>query len=129
MRCGHAGGGKSSILNSLLPLVKQKVDNISKMHLKGKHTTTFAEIFYLEDTTAIIDTPGIRDFGVIDIPENEIGHYFTEIRALMPNCKFNDCKHLNEPECAVIHAFENGELMPSRYLSYISIMENSDIFD
>ena len=127
--CGHSGVGKSSILNSLMPLVKQKVDKISKIHLKGKHTTTFAEMFYLEDSIAIIDTPGIRDFGVIDIPENEIGHYFTEIRALMPKCKFNDCKHLNEPECAVIEAFEKGEILPSRYLSYMSIMENSDIFD
>lgn len=126
---GHSGVGKSSILNELMPDAAQKVDKISDQHSKGKHTTTFAEMFYLNDTTAIIDTPGIRDFGIIDIAETEIGHYFPEIRQLMKGCKFNDCKHFNEPECAVIKAFEEAQMAPERYLSYLSILQNQDIYD
>jgi ribosome biogenesis GTPase len=125
---GHSGVGKSSILNTLLPLARQKVEKISDMHRKGKHTTTFAEMFFIDDNTAIIDTPGIRDFGIIDIEKAEIGHYFPEIRALMPECKFHNCIHLNEPECAVIKAYEDGTIDAGRYYSYLSILENQDIF-
>lgn len=126
---GHSGVGKSSLLNYLMPDAAQKVDKISDQHLKGKHTTTFAEMFYLNDDTAIIDTPGIRDFGIIDIAETEIGHYFPEIRQLMSGCKFNDCKHFNEPDCAVIQAFEEARMAPERYYSYLSILQNQDIYD
>ncbi|MDI1234200.1 MAG: ribosome small subunit-dependent GTPase A [bacterium] len=126
---GHSGVGKSSLLNAMLPAASQRVNTVSVMHQKGKHTTTFAEMFYLNEHTAIIDTPGIRDFGIIDISETEIGHYFPEIRFFMKQCKFNDCKHLNEPECAVIKAYETGEIAASRYYNYLSILENKDIFD
>ncbi len=126
---GHSGVGKSSLLNAMLPAASQRVNTVSVMHQKGKHTTTFAEMFYLNEHTAIIDTPGIRDFGIIDISETEIGHYFPEIRYYMKQCKFNDCKHLNEPECAVIKAYETGEIAASRYYNYLSILENKDIFD
>jgi len=126
---GHSGVGKSSLLNAMLPAAAQRVNSVSVMHQKGKHTTTFAEMFYLNERTAIIDTPGIRDFGIIDIAETEIGHYFPEIRYFMKQCKFNDCKHLNEPECAVINAYETGEIAASRYYNYLSILENKDIFD
>ena len=125
---GHSGVGKSSILNALLPLARQKVEKISDMHQKGKHTTTFAEMFFIDDKTAIIDTPGIRDFGIIDLEQPEIGHYFPEIRALMPNCRFHNCIHLNEPGCAVIKAYEEGTISASRYYNYLSILENQDIF-
>lgn len=126
---GHSGVGKSSILNTLFGKPVQKVDSISATHLKGKHTTTFAEMFFLDEDTAIIDTPGIRDFGIIDIAETEIGHYFPEIRHYMQECKFNDCKHLNEPGCAVRAAYEAGEISASRYYNYLSILENNDIFE
>jgi ribosome biogenesis GTPase len=125
---GHSGVGKSSILNSILPIARQKVEKISDMHRKGKHTTTFAEMFFIEEHTAVIDTPGIRDFGIIDVEKTEIGHYFPEIRALMPGCKFNNCIHLNEPDCAVIKAYEDGSMDAGRYYSYLSILENQDIF-
>lgn len=126
---GHSGVGKSSIINAILPDVKQRTDIVSVMHARGKHTTTFAEMFYVNDTTAIIDTPGIRDFGIIDIEKTEIGHYFPEIRELMKHCKFNNCIHLNEPECAVIQAYNDGEIAASRYYNYLSILENNDVFN
>lgn len=125
---GHSGVGKSSLLNKMMPLAAQKVEKISVMHLKGKHTTTFAEMFFLDDETAIIDTPGIRDFGIIDLDETEIGHYFPEIRALMSQCRFHNCKHLNEPDCAVIKAYEESRIAPERYMSYLSILRNENMF-
>lgn len=126
---GHSGVGKSSILNALLPGALQRVDKISDSHQRGKHTTTFAEMFYINDDTAIIDTPGIRDFGIIDLDEAEIGHYFPEIREYMKSCRFHNCKHLNEPDCAVIQAYEEGKISASRYYSYLSILENQNIFE
>ncbi len=126
---GHSGVGKSSLLNAMLPKAGQRVDIVSVQHQKGKHTTTFAEMFFLDEQTAIIDTPGIRDFGIIDLEETEIGHYFPEIREYMKQCKFNNCKHHNEPECAVIKAYESGDISASRYYNYLSILENNDIFD
>ena len=85
-------------------------------------------MFFLNEQTAIIDTPGIRDFGIIDLEEAEIGHYFPEIRYYMQSCRFHNCKHLNEPDCAVIAAFEKGEMAGSRYYNYLSILENQNIF-
>lgn len=125
---GHSGVGKSSLLNALLPSAFQKVDKISDSHQRGKHTTTFAEMFHIEVDTAIIDTPGIRDFGIIDIEEAEIGHYFPEIRHFMKSCRFHNCKHLNEPDCAVIAAYESGEIAGSRYYNYLSILDNQNVF-
>ncbi len=126
---GHSGVGKSTILNEMFPDAKQKTDLISTQHLRGKHTTTFAEMFFINEQTAVIDTPGIRDFGIIDVEKTEIGHYFPEIRELMKQCKFNNCVHQNEPECAVIKAFETEQMAGSRYYNYLSILENNDVFD
>ncbi len=125
---GHSGVGKSTILNSLFPEVKAKVGNISKTHEKGKHTTTFAEMFVLNNNTQIIDTPGIRDFGVVDIPEEEIAHYFPEFRLAMSQCKFNNCKHEHEPECAILSAVEKEIIPAERYYSYLSILHNEDMY-
>jgi ribosome biogenesis GTPase len=129
MISGHSGVGKSSILNAMLPSALQRVNTISDSHQRGKHTTTFAEMFFIDNETAIIDTPGIRDFGIIDLEKTEIGHYFPEIRALMPECKFNNCIHLNEPECAVIKAYEEEKLPPTRYYNYLSILDNQNVFE
>ncbi len=126
--CGHSGVGKSSILNTLSNQLIQKTDDLSSVHLKGKHTTTFAEMFYINEDTGIIDTPGIRDFGVIDIANQELSHYFPEMRDYLPHCKFNNCTHTNEPDCAVIKAYENQNIAASRFYNYLSIIENKDIF-
>lgn len=126
---GHSGVGKSSLLNALLPSALQRVDKISDSHQRGKHTTTFAEMFYIGEDTAIIDTPGIRDFGIIDLAEAEIGHYFPEIRTFMKDCRFHNCKHQNEPDCAVIQAYEDGKMSASRYYNYLSILENQNVFE
>lgn len=125
---GHSGVGKSSILNLLSDNAIQKTDDLSSVHLKGKHTTTFAEMFFIDNKTAIIDTPGIRDFGVIDLENSEISHYFPEMRRYLNKCKFNNCTHINEPDCAVFKAFENQDIAASRYYNYLSIIENKDIF-
>lgn len=125
---GHSGVGKSTILNTLFPNVNAKVGKISATHEKGKHTTTFAEMFMLENHTQIIDTPGIRDFGVVDIPEEEISHYFPEFRQTMSKCKFNNCKHEHEPECAILNAVEQEIIPAERYYSYMSILHNEDMY-
>jgi len=126
---GHSGVGKSSILNALSPKFAAKVGAISKTQLRGKHTTTFAEMFDLDDTTQVIDTPGIRDFGIIDISANELPNYFPEMFGLLGQCKYYNCKHINEPDCAVIHALQDETVSPSRYHSYLSILENDNVFD
>lgn len=126
--CGHSGAGKSSIINALNPDLKLKTGIISDQHQKGKHTTTFAEMFEIDDKTKIIDTPGIRDFGVIDIDKKELGHYFPEIKERMSACKFHNCTHINEPKCAVLEALEKGEIHESRYYNYLSIFYNEDTF-
>lgn len=126
--CGHSGTGKSTLLNSLDPGLQIKTAGISSQHLKGKHTTTFAEMHSLSPTTHVIDTPGIRDFGVVHIAKEEIGHYFPEIRKAMPGCKFNNCYHINEPECAVLEQVMQGIIDEERFMSYISIVEGRDVF-
>lgn len=126
--CGHSGSGKSTLLNILDSKLTIKTGAISNQHQKGKHTTTFAEMHSITDDTHIIDTPGIRDFGVIDIEAAELGHFFPEIKALMPKCKFHNCLHKNEPDCAVVKAYEAEEINPSRYYSYRSILEGEDSF-
>jgi ribosome biogenesis GTPase len=123
---GHSGVGKSSLINSLLPDLKLRTTEISEWHDKGMHTTTFAEMFELPQGGYIIDTPGIRELGVIDIEKNELSHFFPEMRALLNQCRFNSCRHINEPGCAVIKAVEEGEIELSRYESYLSIYHGND---
>lgn len=118
---GHSGVGKSSLINLLHPELDLKVQEISEYHQKGQHTTTFAEMFDLPNGGQLIDTPGIKGFGVIDFRPEEIAGYFPEMRALLPECKFNNCTHMKEPGCAVLEAIENGELPLFRYKSYVSI--------
>jgi len=125
---GHSGVGKSTILNTLFPGVRAKVGSISESHEKGKHTTTFAEMFILDKNTQIIDTPGIRDFGVVDIPDSEIAHYFPEFRAVMSQCRFNNCRHEHEPDCGVLKAVAEGIVPQERYYSYLSILHNEDMY-
>jgi ribosome biogenesis GTPase len=129
MELGHSGVGKSTILNTLYPLKDVKTQAINVQHARGKHTTTFAEMHIMPDGTRFIDTPGIRDFGVVDVPGNEIGQFFPEIRKISGRCKFNDCQHTNEPDCAVKAAVENGNISAERYYSYISILNGEDVFE
>ncbi len=123
---GHSGVGKSTLINALLPGSKLKTGGISDWSDKGKHTTTFAEMFQLPFGGYLIDTPGIRELGVFDIEKQDLGRLFPEIRKLMSNCRFHNCRHINEPGCAVIEALENGELEPSRYDSYLSIYHGNE---
>ncbi|MDO3627089.1 ribosome small subunit-dependent GTPase A [Mucilaginibacter sp. BT774] len=123
---GHSGVGKSSLINALVPELKLRTTEISEWHDKGVHTTTFAEMFELPQGGYIIDTPGIRELGVIDIEKNELSHFFPEMRALLNQCRFNSCRHINEPGCAVIKAVEEGEIELSRYESYLSIYNGND---
>lgn len=124
---GHSGSGKSTFLNSLSPEIQQKTGEISDYSLKGKHTTTFAEMFEIEGRTRIIDTPGIKDFGVVDLEQVEISHYFREMQPLIGQCRFNNCIHVNEPGCAILAAVEAGTIRPERYYSYLGILNNEDV--
>lgn len=122
---GHSGVGKSTLINDLVPDLDLRVGEISEVHAKGMHTTTFAEMFPLEKNGGfIIDTPGIKEFGMIDMHKDEISHFFPEIFKASGKCKFNNCNHLNEPKCAVRDAVENGSIPESRYASYVSILES-----
>jgi ribosome biogenesis GTPase len=127
---GHSGAGKSTLINRLIPGLDLKTGAISAQHQKGKHTTTFAEMHFLDDPEggAIIDTPGIRDLGVVDLEAREIGHYFVEFRPLLNQCRFHNCRHLNEPGCAVLAAVESGTVSAERYYNYLSILHNEDIY-
>ena len=124
---GHSGVGKSTLVNAMDKDLHLKVGEISEAHMKGKHTTTFAEMHPLEYGGFIIDTPGIKELGIVDMKKEEITDYFPEIRALKMQCKFNNCQHLNEPKCAVIEAVEQGEIAASRYNSYLSIMTGGEV--
>lgn len=123
---GNSGVGKSSLLNYLIPNETIKTSEISEMHQQGVHTTTFAEMYDLPFDGKIIDTPGIRGLGVIDIEQNELADYFPEFLALKSQCKFHNCVHINEPKCAVKAALEAGEIAESRYNSYLSIYANDE---
>jgi ribosome biogenesis GTPase len=123
---GHSGVGKSSLINVLLPGRDIKTGEVSEWSDKGQHTTTFAEMHTLPFGGYLIDTPGIRELGIFDIRPEELGHYFREIRDLMNACKFNNCRHINEPGCAVIRAVENEEIALSRYESYLSIYHGNE---
>lgn len=123
---GNSGVGKSSIAKFLAPHLEIKVGKISMTHLSGQHTTTFAEIFELENGGFLIDTPGIKAFGLIDIDKKNLSHYFPEMLELLPDCRFHNCVHMNEPGCAVKAALEEGEIAPERYESYLSMMEEDE---
>jgi len=123
---GHSGVGKSSLINVLLPELDLRTHQVSDWSDKGMHTTTFAEMFKLPQGGYIIDTPGIRELGVIDIEKQELSHFFPEMRERMHDCRFNNCRHINEPGCAVLEALENGEIELSRYESYLSIYNGND---
>ena len=122
---GHSGAGKSSLINSMNPSLKLAVGEISEAHSKGKHTTTFAEMFDLTETIQLIDTPGIKGFGLIDLEKEELSQYFPEMFEISSECKFHNCVHINEPGCAVIEAVNLGVIAESRYQSYYS-MYNDD---
>lgn len=124
MFSGHSGVGKSTLINTIHPELNLKIANISTQHKQGQHTTTFAEMFSLPFGGYIIDTPGIKGFGVVDFSKEEIGDFFPEIFALKQDCKFNNCLHVNEPDCAVKNALEKGEIAESRYVSYLQLLED-----
>lgn len=125
---GHSGVGKSSLINALIPGLNLKTAEISQQHSTGKHTTTFAEMHTLPHGGFIIDTPGIREFGVIDFDKYQVTHYFPEFFLLLSKCKYNNCMHVNEAGCAVLAALERGDVSGSRYHNYLSILNNEDIF-
>ena len=125
---GHSGVGKSSLVNQLEPTLSLKTGGISKQHMKGIHTTTFAQMYPLSIGGYIIDTPGIKEFVNIDFVPAEICHYFVEMRELMNNCHFNNCLHDTEKGCAIKAAVENGTINPSRYYNYLSMLHNEDHF-
>jgi ribosome biogenesis GTPase len=120
---GHSGVGKSSLINQLLPGMQLRTKEVSGWSGKGLHTTTFAEMFDLPGGGQIIDTPGLREFGIIDIPKTELSHYFLEMQPYITQCQFNNCLHINEPGCAVKAAVEEGEIDAERYISYATILE------
>lgn len=126
MFSGHSGVGKSTLVNALDSNLNLKTAEISEQHQQGQHTTTFAEMFDLEFGAKIIDTPGIRGFGIVDMEPEEIGDYFPEFFALKDQCKFNNCLHKEEPKCAVKEALDNDEIPWSRYQSYLQILEGDE---
>lgn len=123
---GHSGVGKSTLINAICPEAKMRTAAISDWSDKGRHTTTFAEMIRLPDGGRLIDTPGIRELGIIDIEPQELGHFFPEMRERMNDCRFNDCRHINEPGCAVLEALGHGDIAPSRYDSYLSMYHGHD---
>jgi len=126
MFAGHSGVGKSTLVNAIEPTLDLKTKEISNQHMQGQHTTTFAEMFDLSFGAKIIDTPGIKGFGVVDMDKEEVGDYFPEFFALKQDCKFNNCIHIDEPKCAVKEALDNDEIAYSRYKSYVQIIEGDD---
>ena len=123
---GHSGVGKSTLLNSIQPNLNITTQEISEQHQQGQHTTTFSEMYDLDFGASIIDTPGVRGFGLIEMDKYELGDYFVEFFKLKSDCKFNNCLHINEPKCAVKLALENGEIAPSRYKNYLNMLEQDE---
>jgi ribosome biogenesis GTPase len=121
---GHSGVGKSSFINAIIPSSGLKTQEVSGWSGKGLHTTTFAEMYDLPGSGRIIDTPGIREFGLVDISRQELSHYFPEMRPLINECQFNNCLHVNEPGCAVKSAVENETIHIDRYISYCKILDS-----
>ena len=124
---GHSGAGKSTFINALQPGLDLKTGEISAAHSKGMHTTTFAELHPLSFGGGVIDSPGIKELGLVEMKKEEVGHYFPEIRLRMNACRFNNCLHVNEPKCAVLEAVERGEISPERYSSYLGILNGEEM--
>ncbi len=124
---GHSGVGKSTLLNKISPMITQSTGNVSDFSEKGTHTTTFAEMFQLEADSFVIDTPGIKEWGLVDMNQQELSDYFPEMRELRLHCKFQSrCVHLNEPKCAIMDAVASGVIAASRYDNYVSMMIGDD---
>jgi ribosome biogenesis GTPase / thiamine phosphate phosphatase len=123
---GHSGVGKSSFINVVFPSFDLRTQDVSGWSGKGMHTTTFSEMHDLPDGGKIIDTPGLREFGIIDISKQELSHYFPEMRALLPGCQFNNCMHINEPDCAIKKGLAKGLIDEERYFSYLNILDSFD---
>jgi len=123
---GNSGVGKSTLINVIDPIYNAKTGLVSESHHKGMHTTTFSEMFELKDGGYLIDTPGIKGFGTIDMKTDEVGHYFPEIFAASKNCRFSNCSHTHEPGCAVLDAIQNHFISESRYTSYLSILNDEE---
>ncbi len=123
---GHSGVGKSTLVNAIAPSLNLRTKEVSTFANKGVHTTTFAEMFELAPDTFIIDTPGIKELGLMDTSKEEISHYFPEMRDRLNQCRFNNCLHVNEPGCAIKDAVAEGDIAESRYMSYLSMVEGGD---
>lgn len=123
---GHSGVGKSTLVNTINPELDLATSEVSTFANKGVHTTTFAEMFELSPGTFIIDTPGIKELGLVEIEKAELGHYFPEMRELLNECRFDNCIHYNEPKCAVKEGVADGAIAESRYMSYLSMLEGGD---
>lgn len=123
---GHSGCGKSTLVNALQPDLNLKTGEISDAHLKGKHTTTFAQMHFWKFGGSVIDTPGVREFAMIDVTKEEIQHFFPEIFESGRECKFHNCLHINEPKCAVLAQVEMGLISESRYITYLKLMEEAE---
>ena len=123
---GHSGSGKSTLVNALQPDLNLKTSEISSSQLKGKHTTTFAQMHFWDFGGSVIDTPGVREFAMIDVEKEEIQHYFPEIFRVGRDCKFHNCMHINEPKCAVLNQLETGEIEETRYMTYLKLMEEAE---
>lgn len=123
---GHSGVGKSTLVNQISPNLDLKTSEISDFADKGVHTTTFATMFELEENMYLIDTPGIKELGLIDLKKEEIAHYFPEMRDCLGQCKYHNCSHTKEPKCAVLEKVKNYEISPTRYASYLSMLEGDD---
>lgn len=121
---GHSGVGKSSLLNAILPSLQLRTRDVSGWSGKGMHTTTFAEMYDLPFGGKLIDTPGMRELGLVDIDKQELSHYFPEMRTRLNKCQFNNCLHINEPDCAIKDAVNSGEIHEDRYVSYLTIMDS-----
>ena len=123
---GNSGVGKSTLLNLLVPDAEAKTAEISVAHDAGMHTTTFSQMFFLPQGGALIDTPGIKGFGTFDIEREEVSHYFREIFKISADCRFGNCTHTHEPGCAVLQAVAEGRIAESRFMSYLSMLEDKD---
>lgn len=124
---GHSGVGKSSLINAIEPNLNLKVKDVSGFNEKGQHTTTFAELHTLSFGGSIIDTPGVRSFGIIDFDRENLSHYFPEMQSRMGECKFHNCAHINEPKCAIKEAVEEGEISISRYENYVDMYHDENL--